>query len=205
MRTMHITKKDILRFFSYTQETNNGCIEWTAAVTYRGYGRFWFKNKNISSHRFSWMIQHGEITCQLNVCHSCDNRKCVNWKHLWLGTHQDNAIDRSLKKRNGRSKKFTDQQEQEIANYFYTTDTIQRELALKYNTTREHINVIIRLPKFRNKYGKKIIIRTKKITAHMKQEIISKHRNGEHITNLSKYFNVSRSCIRYYLKSVLII
>lgn len=77
------------------------CWNWVGPIEEQGYGVFGWNGKKIKAHRLSWVLTKGEIPKGLFVCHTCDNRKCVNPKHLWLGTVQDNNRDRDLKGRNG--------------------------------------------------------------------------------------------------------
>jgi hypothetical protein len=54
---------------------------------------------SVHAHRAAWIITHGKIPPGKFVCHTCDNRRCVNPAHLWLGTAKDNMQDCSQKMR----------------------------------------------------------------------------------------------------------
>jgi hypothetical protein len=88
---------------SYDINKEIGCWEWNRALNVKGYGHMRMDHKNILAHRLAYELYKGEITNSLCVCHSCDNPKCVNPAHLWLGTKKDNNKD-MLQKGRGRKK-----------------------------------------------------------------------------------------------------
>lgn len=90
---------------SFVVGEKDSCWNWQGSANNKGYGIFNLNGVLWFAHRFSYKYYSGEIG-GLFVCHSCDNPKCVNPNHLFLGTQADNMQDRVNK---GRFKRKFDE------------------------------------------------------------------------------------------------
>lgn len=80
------------------------CWLWNGEVKdiKKPYGRFRIDNKYYSATRISFFLCK-ENPNQFHVLHTCDNPKCVNPNHLFLGTNNDNVQDKVSKGRQARN------------------------------------------------------------------------------------------------------
>lgn len=90
-------KTPIEKFNEWTHKTES-CWMWTGSINVYGYGNF-SRDGFKTAHRWSYFYHYKKHPGKLCVCHACDNRSCVNPKHLWLGTIQDNLLDQKNKGR----------------------------------------------------------------------------------------------------------
>lgn len=122
--------------------SNRGCWEWSRAINTSGYAWVRWHGKSRALSRIVWSMVNGEITSGLMVLHKCDNRRCVNPDHLFLGTNADNMADMAAKGRSPRSQaKLTVDQVRDIRESNVTHQLLAAQYCVSPVTIQ---NVILR-------------------------------------------------------------
>jgi len=136
------------RFWDKVKKTIT-CWEWIGQKNSDGYGIIYVKGLGMGAHRFSYRLNR-EIPENLYVLHSCDNPSCVNPKHLFVGTQQDNMQDMLKKGRqfypkgeNAGMSKLTKNQINKIRELYKTGKYFQKDLANKYGISQTNVSCII--------------------------------------------------------------
>jgi len=148
--------KDIQRFWAKVDKSGSedACWIWTGSCFHDGYGQFGIEKTMVRAHRWVWKLINGDIPDGMFICHYCDTPSCVNPRHLFAGTPQENTRD-MLKKGRANSPtgegnaKLTLQIVNEIR-YRHTKERLtNRELGEIYGVNGSQISKIINRKQWR--------------------------------------------------------
>jgi len=137
----------ILANITVNEET--GCWLWAKGASGDGYAQGVIANKPVRANRISYLAFNGELPPELLVCHSCDNKECVNPEHLWLGTHLENMRDMVSKGRGNSGEKnagskLTESQVEEMRELSETGLVDTNTLATYYSISVQQVRKILR-------------------------------------------------------------
>lgn len=119
----------------------NGCWIWTGYILPEGYGQFNSADKaeRDRAHRAAFKSFVGPIPPGAHVLHKCNNKRCVNPKHLYLGTDKDNCRDRINA---GTQRLIKGRLSDEEVRFIRTTNLTQKELGANFQLSPSTISLI---------------------------------------------------------------
>lgn len=145
-------------FWARVDRNKSSCWEWQGSCNSTGYGTVAWHGKVFTAHRIAaylcGLVQSMSAPASsrepIHVLHKCDNRKCCNPDHLFLGSYSDNQADAYKKQRRAAFRgeshtnaKLTNYQAEEIRTR-YTAGETQTTLAKTYGVSQRVISLITR-------------------------------------------------------------
>ena len=136
----------------------NGCWEWQGSLNNTGYGTVAWHGKVYTAHRVAaWLTELVESPSAplakqdtTHVLHKCDNRKCCNPTHFFLGSYADNQRDAYAKTRRAQPRgqhhanaKLTNKQAAQVRK-LHEAGMTQVVLAKKFGVSQRTISLIVR-------------------------------------------------------------
>jgi hypothetical protein len=125
------------------------CWNWKGVISKDGYGQMGIGRGCVQrAHRVSYKTFIGHIPDGMLVCHHCDNPRCVNPYHLFLGTPSDNTRDMVKKGRNrnptGENHKQSKLKEEEVLQIrrFFSYGIALKEVAEAYGICFQTVSAI---------------------------------------------------------------
>lgn len=146
------------------KRSRNECWNWQGSCNSTGYGTVAWHGVVVQAHRVAWFLTHGGVALQTKfrqsgrakryrrfVLHQCDNRKCCNPAHLFLGSMRANQLDAYAKGRkvqpqgaNHANAKLSKVQATTIRKVYNAGGTRQIDLAVLYGVSQKVISLIVR-------------------------------------------------------------
>lgn len=132
---------------SFQEGAKDECWLWQRSMHVKGYGQIKKTNERLQAyaHRIAFELANGPIPSGKQVCHTCDNPRCVNPKHLFIGTSADNHQDMKRKNRHlfGSKNGGAVLNEQQVKEILALVSIVpQRELGIRYGVSQGTISKI---------------------------------------------------------------
>ncbi len=140
-------KQDPLTRFAAMTDLQGQCIVWTGGLVGGkggGYGKFWFEGTSWRAH--CWFYHHYVEPLEANdvLCHTCNDRACVNPDHLYVGSHATNAADRRSYRGEGNPAAVLSSEDAESIRLMYKSGYRQVDIARLFGISQGQISRIVR-------------------------------------------------------------
>lgn len=85
-----------------SQRQPGGCLLWTGYTQPNGYGYINLGQFHIAAHRAALIVSGVDLPDDMDACHKCDVRACIEPAHLYAGTRKQNMADCTARGRHNK-------------------------------------------------------------------------------------------------------